>query len=172
MKVSLLVFVLIILFFCNSLSSQTFLRISYEGLTGTKVYEVFKDELFEFRLKGKNNYIKKKIVHMQDSIIVFDDNSVIFLSQLKNIRLRMHNHLVNTFQAAFLVAGIGFISLNTVNNIIAGETPVVDEQAVWISLALVGTSFLVRELGIKRIHLNDKKTLKIISIDYHHLNSK
>jgi hypothetical protein len=170
---STLRFTLLFILLCSSSShAQTRLRISYDRFGKTHLYEVFKNELFEYKLKGEAFYTSKVIIHMQDSIIVFEDNSVIKLSQLKAIRLRMHNHLVSTFQAAFLIAGIGFVSLNTVNNIILNESPVIDEKAAWISAALVTTSFLIRELGIKRILINTKKTLKIVSVDYHNLNTK
>jgi predicted oxidoreductase len=172
MKLTLSFILFFSLFGSSHCYAQTRLRISYDQLGNTRLYEVFTNELLEYKLKGDAFYTSKKIIHMQDSIIVFEDNSEITLAQLKAVRLRMHNHLVNTFQAAFLTAGIGFVSLNTINNIITNESPILDERAALISLALVTTSFLIRELGIKRIFINDKKTLKIVSIDFQHLNSK
>lgn len=172
MKVALSLVLIVKMFFCTSLFGQTFLRISYDKFGETRSYDVFKGELFEYKLKGQRFYTVKKIIHMQDSIILFDDNSELYLSQLKRIRLRKHNHLVNTFESAFYIAGVGFFSLNTVNNVILSETPIIDQRAALISLGLVATGLGMRELDLKRIRINSIKSLKIISIDYQNLNNK
>lgn len=151
--------------------SQSFLRVTYTRFGATRIYEVPVNDRLEFKLKGESRFRKDKIIEMRDSSILFETYTEVRLSQIKALRLRTHNHLVTTFQTLFLMGGIGFISLNTINNSITNTSPVFNEKAAYISAGLLAASFLIREIGIKRIRMTKNKDLKILNIDFKHMNA-
>jgi hypothetical protein len=153
----------------ESVFSQKILRITKSRLGITRQYEVFNYELLEYKLKGEFKFRKNRIINMLDSTIVLDDYTEIKLVQLKALRLRKNNHLIGTLQAFFIGGGIGFITLNTVNNLIITTRPVLSENAALISAALVTVGLLISELNVKRIRVTRNSYLKIINIDYQNL---
>lgn len=164
--------VIFYLFLRFGLCAQTsHLRLAYSRLGSTKNFDILTNETMEYKLKKDLLYQKKKIVSMQDSMIQFSDNTEIKLNEIKALRLRKNVHLVNTFQFLFFGGAVGFIGLNTLNNVITDTSPVFNEKAVYISAGLLAVGLLVRELGLKRVRMTENKSLKIISVDFQHLNT-
>lgn len=137
-----------------------------------KKYEVYVGDFLEYKLKGKYSYRRDKITNLQDSFIVFKNDSVIKLSQLKAVRLKKNHHLVRTLQTAFIGLGGGFIFLNTTNNLIAERSPALDPLAVLIGAGLIGTGIIIKQINIKRIRINDRNQLKIIDLNFNNLSEK
>ena len=67
---------------------------------------------------------------------------------------------------------MGFLPLNTLNNLITETSPVYNEKAAYISAALITTGLIIRELGFKRIKITKNTELKVLSINFQNLNSK
>ena len=168
-KVILLVFFIL---FSSVLFPQKSLQLIYNRFGKVKKFEFFINDKFEYKLKGKKTFRENKIVNLQDSLIVFENDSVIKLSQIHAIRVHRGGHLLRTIQEFFIIGGIGFIGLNTVNNAINGTSPLIDNRAVYISGALVGTGLLIRLISTHRIHINKNKSLKIIVTEFSKMNSK
>jgi len=80
------------------------------------------------------------------------------------------NHLIKPFSFVFMIGGIAFLPLNTLNNYLIGTSPAFDEKALYISAALLTTSVLIKQLGIRRVRLNKKTDFKVLSINYENLN--
>ncbi|MGZ3901282.1 MAG: hypothetical protein ACXVNM_06105 [Bacteroidia bacterium] len=152
--------------------SQKSLQILYARFGKVKKFEFFINDLMEYKLKGKRFFHENKIVNLQDSLILFENDSVIKLSELKAIRIHRGGHLARTLQEVFFIGGVGFIALNTANNAINSTSPLIDNRAVYISGALVGTSLLIRLFSTHHIRINKNKSLKIIVTDFSKLNAK
>jgi hypothetical protein len=148
------------------------LHVTYERFGKLKRFEVFTYETLEYKLKGDLFYRKNKIVNMRDSFIVFSNDSVLRLDQIKGIRLNKNIAEVKQLRKFFIALGIAFFSLNTVNNIITDSPPIVDGVAASVSAGLITVSFLIKQLEIKRIRITKNKTLKVVSINYQDLNEK
>ncbi|MBA2611353.1 MAG: hypothetical protein H0U95_05225 [Bacteroidetes bacterium] len=152
--------------------SQKTLEILITRFGKLKKFEVHNGEFLEYKLKGQFSYHRNKITNLQDSLIVFSNDSVIKLEQLKAIRLKNNIHLVRTFQTAFIGLGAGFFFLNTTNNLINDRSPAIDPLAVMIGAGLIGTGLLIKQIGIKRIRINGRKHLKIIDLNLNNLSEK
>jgi hypothetical protein len=133
---------------------------------------VFTYEKLDYKLKGDWFYHKNKIANMRDSVIVFANDSVIFLNQIKSIRLR--KNIPHIAELAFVLNGLGiaFFGLNAFNNAITDGPFYVNGVAACVSGGLFTLGFLVRQLGIKRIRMTKNKTLKVIDMNYNNLNRK
>lgn len=172
MKSTYIFLFLLLTGFLYQVRAQKSLQIIRSTFGAVKKYEVYVNEDLEYKLKGHLFYHSNKIANLQDSSIVFENDSVIKLSKIKAIRIHKGGHLGKTFQEAFFIAGIGFIALNTTNNAINDSSPLIDNKAVYISGALVGTSILMRVLLTRHIRINKTVTLRINDIDYSKMNEK
>lgn len=151
--------------------SQSLLRVTYMRFGSPKIFDVLNNEMLEFKLKGERHFNKDKVIKLQDSTILFENYTEVKLDQIQALRLRKNNYHIKVFQTIFFMGGVGFVTLNTVNNAITDTSPIFNEKAAYISAALLATGFLIREMGIVRIRMNKNKDMKIINIDFQHLNS-
>jgi hypothetical protein len=151
---------------------QKTLQVFTEHFGKTKRYIFYNNEVLQYKLKGDWFYHKDKIVNLQDSSLIFSNDSIITLKDLKAIRFQRGGHLAKTFQEAFLIGGIGFISLNTINNVIYSREPVIDNKAIYIGSALIGASILMKMICTKHIRIHRNTVLKINTTNYEDLNKK
>jgi hypothetical protein len=107
---------------------------------------------------------------MNDSLILFKSDSVIKLSQIKKIKIRNRSHLLHTFSTAFKVAGIGYVTLNGVNNLILESAFRIDRRSLIISGSFLVAGIILEQLSFKRIHVNDRVVLKVVDLNVEHLN--
>lgn len=150
--------------------SQKILEIDIVRFNKLKRIQLFNNSLLEYKLKGEHRYRIHKITDLRDSSILFSNDSVISLSRIKAIKLRNGNHLYPLFSGFFYTGGVLFVGLDTFNNAINGETPVIKPVAVYVSAGLIATGFIIKQLSIKRIRINKRKTLRILEADYQHLS--
>lgn len=163
----------VILFFvlCSNFSSaQETLEIMYTRFGSFKNYKIHINEVFDYKLKGERRFHSGKIIAMSDSTLLFSNYDEVKLSQLKSVRFKKNNHLITIFSKAFLIAGVGFILLDTFNNIILNRPTVVNEKAVVISAALLSTSFLLKRMSYKRVRTGKHKILRIVNFNYQNLS--
>lgn len=132
--------------------------------------EVFTDDVIDYKLKGEKHYKRDLIVNMNDSLILFKSDSVIKLSQIKAIKLRNSSHLLQTFSSVFTVAGIGYVTLNGINNLILESALRIDRRALIVSGSFLVAGIILKQLSIKRIHINDHVVLKVVDLNVEHLN--
>jgi hypothetical protein len=166
--------IVIFLFYLLNISPvfpQTFLRIATNFIGSTKIYDLHINEQFLYKLKGEHTFTKDRIISMSDSTLVFNTGEI-NLSDIKAVRLTTNNHLIAPFKFVFFAAGIGFLPLNTLNNLITETSPVYNEKAAYISAALFTTGLIIRELGFKRIKITKNTELKVLSLNFQNLNSK
>ncbi|MCE3258711.1 MAG: hypothetical protein K0S12_352 [Bacteroidetes bacterium] len=140
-------------------------------MLGVKTLEVFINEELEYKVKGTHRYIRHRVVNLRDSLIVFDNDSVVVLRDLKAIKLRDQRHLLNVFGKFMQTFGVLFIGLNTVNNVIFSREPVVDKRSGGIAAGIIGTGLVLRYFSAKRIRINKHTVLKVTEIKYSGLNN-
>lgn len=107
---------------------------------------------------------------MNDSVIVFKNDSMIKLSDLKVIKLHNGNHLMGTFVSAFLIAGIGYASLNVINNLLIESVFRLDPKAMIVSASFLTAAIILKQISIKRIHMRRNVSLKVLDLNFQKLN--
>jgi hypothetical protein len=107
---------------------------------------------------------------MKDSLIIFDNDSSLPISKIKVIKLRDVNHLYRLFSSFFYTGGLLFVGLDTFNNFINKDDPLVNQTAVFASASLIAVGFIIKQLSIKRVRINSRKSLRIIDTNYQDLN--
>jgi hypothetical protein len=167
MRFSLLI--LLLCCFKNSVA-QKILEIDISHFNKFKKVQLFNNSYLEYKLKGEHTYRIDKMVAINDSMIVFKNDSTIFITQIKSIKLRNASVLAKLFGSFFLIGGTGFILLDTFNNITNGQAKIIDERAVIASASLIAASLIIKQFTIKRIRINKHHALRVLDINYQTLN--
>jgi hypothetical protein len=167
MKFALILFLAVNSMFCFG---QKILEIDIVRLNHFKKIQLFSNSYIEYKLKGEHRYRINKMVSMKDSLVIFDNDSSIVLSNIKAIKLRNAKYLYRLFSSFFYTGGVLFVGLDTFNNLINNDTPLINQTAVIASAALISAGVIVKQLSIKRIRINSRKSLRIIDINYQNLN--
>jgi hypothetical protein len=152
--------------------SQKTLDILFTRFGALKKFEVYNGDVLEYKLKGEHRYRSNKITNLQDSFIVFSNDTIIKLDQLKAIRIRKNNVLISLLKGVFITGGAMFFFLNTTNNLINERSPIIDQNAALIGAGLITTGLLIKQIGIRRIRITKHKQLKIIDLNFNNLSDK
>lgn len=154
------------------LAAQKSIQITKETFGRVKIYDIYTGELLEYKLKGDFFFRKDRIANLQDTIVLFENDNVITLNEIREVRFRKHNHLVGTFQGAFWIFGGGFISLSILNNTINDNPPIFNTKALYVTASLAVAGLLMRQINLKHLHMTKNKTIKIVDRNYQDLNKK
>ncbi len=152
--------------------SQKTLEIYFTRFGKFKNFEVYNGDILEYKLHGQHRYHKNKIVNLEDSFIVFSNDSVIKLSQLKKICIRNNNFFMHLCQKTLITLGSWWIILGIANNSINNKTPVNYQNTALIGGGLIATGFLVKQINTRRLKINKRKQLKILDRTFNNLSEK
>ncbi len=162
--------IFILVSFSELCFAQKILEIDIIRFNHFKPIQLHNGSYIEYKLKGEFKYRVNKMVNMKDSLIVFDNDSSISLSEIKAIKLRDVNHLYRLFSRFFYTGGVMFVGLDSFNNFINKDNPLVNQTAVVASASLITVGFIIKQLSIKRVRINSRKSLRIIDTNYQNLN--
>lgn len=162
----------LLLLVCSGALAQNALEIDIVRFNKLKTVQLYTGSPIEYKAKGEHRYRIHRMVALHDSLIIFENDSSISLSQIKAIKLRNANHLYPLFSGFFVTGGILFAGLDTFNNLINNQPKLVDERAVIAGASLVTLGLLVKQLAIKRVRIGKHTSLRILDLSYQDLNTK
>jgi hypothetical protein len=151
--------------------SQNRLSITSERFGKIKRYEFFEGDILNYKIKGNKRFLTSRLVAMQDSNLVFESEDAIKLNQLTLIRVKKKNFHNKLFQKIFIRGAVGYPLLMMTNNVINGVNPLLNERAAIVSGSFLVGILILRKLDTKRIRINDRKVVKVTSINYQHLGN-
>lgn len=159
--------IVLVLFF-NNLFSQKFLELNYQSFFGKeKSFQFYNNSEFEYKLKGDFLYRKQKLVNMNDSILVFENDVIVKINQLKSIKITGAN-----ISHWFFVAALGFFIIDTGNNIANGNATIIHQQVIVATTVGVLAGLIVKRIQDKHVYMRKHVCIKIVDADYENLNNK
>lgn len=160
------VFAIALSLILNYCYAQKILELNYHSLFGKeKTFQFFNNSKLDYKLKGDLFYRTHKLVNMNDSLLIFDNDLSIKLSELKSIKIRGTN-----ISHWLFTAGILFFIIDTGNNIVNGHTTIVNDQTVLVSTICVLSGIIVKRLQDKHVYIRKNVTIRILDTDYQNLN--
>lgn len=145
---------------------QKILDINYHSVFGkAKSYQLFNNSKIDYKLKGDLFYRTHKLVNLNDSILVFDNDSIVKLSQLKAIKIR--GMMISPYCFG---AGILFFLLDTGNNIGKGHANIINEQAILVSSICILTGIIIKRIQDKYVYIRKNVLIRVLDTDYQNLN--
>lgn len=164
MKYFLFIFIFLII---ESSYGQKILELNYHSVFGkAKSYQFFNNSKIDYKLKGDLFYRTHKLVNLNDSILVFDNDSAVKISSLKAIKIR--GALISPW---LFTAGALFFIIDTGNNIANGHATIINEQTVIVSTALVLAGIIVKRIQDKHVYIRKNVTIRVMDTDYQNLNA-
>jgi hypothetical protein len=120
------------------------------------------DEI-NFKLKDFKQKYSGEILQITDSSILIKGMDVP-LKMISVIYRDRGNFLTKSFSKVFIWAGLGFIILDTGNNLITKSPEIIDKRAVIASGSLILVGCAMKILEIKKYKISSKHVLKVIDI--------
>lgn len=158
--------VCIVLFLILKFSySQKILELNYHSVFGKeKSYQFFNNSKIDYKLKGDLFYRTHRLVNLNDSVLVFDNDSAVKISQLKAIKIRGGMFSPWLFSAGFL-----FFAIDTGNNIANGHATIINEQTIVVSSVLILAGIIVRRIQDKHVYIRKNITIRVLDTNYQNL---
>lgn len=161
------VLILLILAATMPASSQKILDLHYTSVFGrNKSFQFHNNDNFCYKLKGDAFYRKHKLVNMQDSLLVFDNDAVVELGRIKAVKIEGAR-----ISPYFFGAGALFLLMDTGHGLIFGRSQVVSDQALTVLGSCVGAGLVVNYFQDKRIRIKKNAVFRIIDTDYRNLQA-
>jgi hypothetical protein len=161
------VYFILLLFFATIAVSQKILDLTYYSVFGKeKNFQFFVNNEFSYRLKGKLFYHTHILTNMQDSFLVFDNDHIVKLDQIRSVRVRGAN-----ISGWIYKAGIGFLALDVAGNLIQCKTPIVNERACIVTAWFIAAGAVISYFQDKHIRVTKNCIFRIINIDTQSLNA-
>lgn len=153
--------------------AQRLLRLNYQKFGFHHKHDFHYGETFIYKQTASTIWRKDKIMNFRDSMIYFDKDYGLKFNQVRKIKLYTHSYHNKLFQRLFIYAGILYPTLYIANSLILDFHPSTEQkqQVLLITASFFTATFLIRQIGIKRIKLNDNNNLKILELDFEHLNT-
>ena len=160
------ILILILTVFSRMGVSQKILDIHYHSLFGKeKSFQFFNNSKLDYKLKGDLLYRTHKLVNMNDSLLVFDNDSVVKISQLKCIKIKGAH-----ISPYFFGGGILFFLVDVGNSIFFGHPQIIHEQAVLVSSIAIVAGVIVKRIQDKHVYIRKNVTIRVLDTGYEGLN--
>lgn len=148
--------------------AQKILDIHYSGLLNkNKTFQIFNNSELTYKLKGQHKFKTNKLVNIKDSTLLFENDSVIYLNQIKSIRI---NGVM--LSPLFFGAGTLFLLLDTFHNVAFDRPQIVNNQALAVTSIFYAGGIIMRFVQYKYIRIKHNTVLRIIDANYQNMNSK
>jgi hypothetical protein len=140
-----------------------------EVITDKRKYEVYTNDVIEYKLKGEHHFKKDIVLNMNDSCLYLEKDSLVNVSKLKALRFHRESHLLGTINGVCFIAGVGYVSLNFINNLILQHAAKVDPKAIYISAAFVAAGVILKIIRIKHVRIKHDTVVRVVTRDYQNL---
>ncbi|HNQ83625.1 MAG TPA: hypothetical protein PLW31_01495 [Bacteroidales bacterium] len=156
MKKSVILWILLlILVRCHG---QVFLLV--ENDKTLKNFKYYPGDVLSFSLGPSQGRITDQITGMTDSTLIFEYTGEVGIDRL--VTIYRSNWLMMTLSSLSMLAGAGYIGLDSFNRLINREYPVIDAGTALVSAALIGGSFALMPFHDRRLKCHTRWKLKVL----------
>lgn len=146
--------------------AQKTLNLQYKSLFGKeKSFQFFNNSKFTCKTKGELFFHTRKLVNMNDSLLLFDNDKVVRVDEIKSIQIRGIN-----ISPLFFGAGVLFLGLDSFNRLVNDQAKIVDERAVFVCAMCFAGGIITYFVQNKRIRIRNCAQIQIIDSNYQQIN--
>lgn len=150
---------LLFLFAIKSALSQKTLDLRYKSIFGKeKHFQFFNNNYFTYREKGKLFKCTKLLTNMQDTLLVFSDNSQIAFNSIASIKIKG----INISPVLFGAGGL-FLLLDSFHNLIFDKSYIVSDGALIVCGSFVLAGIIARLF--QDVNINSKRFILLQTLD-------
>jgi hypothetical protein len=128
-----------------------------------KNHKYFVGDKIKIQAHDPDTVIKGRITSMQDSSIIINYATEIFISRIDYVIRTRYGF--NLLQRIFLTAGFSYVLIATFNGLINNDSPVIDQQTLIISGSIIAAGILLTPLTSRK-HKTDNKKWRVKVLDF------
>lgn len=165
---------LLLLIFLGSvlkIQAQVHLEIKKLKHHSIVTYSVFTGQQVYFKTTSGSKFYARTVIGFNDSLLVFADNTAIAFQSISKLKLGADGQLCRTFRKFFVRLGIAFAVLNTTNQAITGNEPIIQPLAFAVGGGLVTVGLLFKTFEYRRIKIKSDTEFKVIDPGYNRLKN-
>jgi hypothetical protein len=170
MRILLLFFGLAL--FAPGIKGQNALRIHFKKMGINASMDVFPGDKISYRSKGTRGLQKRKILALNDSLLVFENSEELELRQLKFIRIQKDNYAMRKFEKFFFRCGFAFLFLDGLNRLILHRPDMFQPKVLVIGAGLMGVAKLIHLLRFRKVRIRKSTVFIPITTNYSDLNGR
>lgn len=163
LKRKLCLLFLLLIFMTTSSVAQKILVIDSYKLFGFKRIRYSAGDEISFKLNDFKEKYKGEILAINDSV-VFLKGMDVPLKTIDAVYRDRGNFLTRDLSKFFMWAGLGFIVLDTGNNLVTKSDDVIEQRAVVAGGSLMLVGFTMKLLSIKKYKIGNMNALKVIDV--------
>jgi hypothetical protein len=159
----IVVFILLLgstIIFTGQSQAQQFILV--ENPRSLKNYKYYYGDIIRLKLADEDRIIEGAITCLSDSMICLGDWEEVMLDDIRVIYRNRFGIFLS--RGILLVAGIGYVTVDSFNRLINNDAPVILAETVYISAGLLGLNLLLIPLQYKRIK-SEKWQIQYIDFD-------
>jgi hypothetical protein len=168
MRILLIIFCFSI--FASNAKAQNALRIHFKKLGMNASMDVFAGDKISYRAKGVRGLQKRKILALNDSLLVFENSEELELRRLKFIRIQKDNYTMRKFEKFFFRCGFAFIFLDGLNGLILHRPDMFQPKVLVIGAGLMGTAKLIHLFRYRKVRIRKSSVFIPITTNYSNLH--
>lgn len=145
-----------------SVSGQQYLVVQKSGKVKNFKYEVG-DEIMIKTRKGDFS-LSGEITRITDTSLTINSYVEIGFGNVAKV-LRPRRYFTKLSKLFFIRGGIAYVTIVGINGVINNDSPLIDDQTLKISAAMVATGFLMKPFYMRKLDAIGKWKLKAIDFD-------
>ena len=167
MQIRALIAMILFLFLSGTYCfGQQFVALDVTKVNGFKRIKYYIGDEIRYKNAENNRRYKGKIVALSDSLIVFENKTVVNIKDIKVVYRDNANFVTRSLARFCLVFGPGFLGLDTFNNLINRRKPIVNDLAIQEGAAFVGAGLILDNMMKKRYKIGKRRSIKIMDLDF------
>jgi hypothetical protein len=158
-RLALLLFLNFIL--SAGLTSQNRIILHVHHLFKSKRVEISTGDQIKFRLKDDPSKYRGRVDTIGDSLITIS-GLVVPIHSISCFYMYRANYVSSSFSKFFIRLGLGFIALDTFNNLTNGTPPILNPRSVFIGLPVALIGGIIRICGYKKYKISPGCTVWVV----------
>jgi len=157
----------LLIIFSFSALAQKVLVLDIMRLGKLKRMEYYRGDKIALKVKGSKKIYEGKLAVIGDSGFVLVNRKHADTIKLSNVRMIVRsraNRITDAFSQAFVIFGMGYTTLDVINNLINHESTIVKPRALLTSACFITAGVLLKLYELKRHRLGKRKKLKVIDL--------
>ena len=142
--------------------AQNEIRLDYKSKNDMKSFSIKAGENIECKLKGQISYHILKVKEIKDTSLVLANDSSIFISKIKKVRLRFPNKKAKIISNLMVLGGLMLSVGDAVNNSFNENESIITPGVQGLAAGIIISGIVIRQIGVKRLKINRGATIKII----------
>ena len=156
---------LIVILFFNSSHAQKFLALDVYHFTGNmKRIHFYKNSQIIYKVKNSRVLYSGAIIDINDSGFTIEKQEPVRIQDVRSITIDRSNFVTRAIPEFLMAFGGGFIVLDSFNDLLNGDSPVIKKETMIEGAAFAASGWLLLRFAKKKYRIGKRRALKVIDV--------